>query len=162
MGEKQGNVTFYINDQNSSLNKNNSNRINNKIDTKMDTMKKICQKYVPNGINIDFCKIDIEGGEKGALLGYDSVNYRPKMFCVESTIPNTRSSNFNLWEDILIKNDYIFVYSGNVNRYYADKRIPELLKRCSNFRQYLNNFKIKRLKRYRKIHRLYNYNIFTQ
>ena len=52
----------------------------------MDTMSNICKKYVPKGRNVDFCKIDVEGGEKNVLLGYDFINYRPKVFCIESTV----------------------------------------------------------------------------
>ena len=55
---------------------------------------------------IHFCKIDVEGSERDVLLGYDFINYRPKVFCIESTIPGTYISNYDNWEDILIKNDY--------------------------------------------------------
>ena len=53
---------------------------------KMNTMSNICKKYVPIGKKIDFCKIDVEGGERGVLLGYDFKRYKPKVFCVESTV----------------------------------------------------------------------------
>ena len=43
-------------------------------------MKYILNKYAPKNETIQFCKIDIEGGEKNALLGYDFENYRPKYF----------------------------------------------------------------------------------
>lgn len=57
-------------------------------------MSNICRKYVPKGTEIDFCKIDVEGSEKDVLLGYDFFNYRAKMFCIESTIPNTHIPNY--------------------------------------------------------------------
>ena len=50
-------------------------------------MSNICKKYVPEGKEVDFCKIDVEGNERDVLLGYDFDNYKPKVFCVESTIP---------------------------------------------------------------------------
>lgn len=51
---------------------------NNTIEVKMDTMANVCNKHVPKGIDIDFCKIDVEGGEKEVLLGIDFINYRSK------------------------------------------------------------------------------------
>ena len=61
-------------------------KIFKKLYVEMDTMSNICKSYVPEGTKIDFCKIDVEGGEKNVLLGYDFINYRPKVFCIESTI----------------------------------------------------------------------------
>ena len=34
-------------------------------------MSSVCEKYVPKGKIIQFCKIDVEGGERDVLLGYD-------------------------------------------------------------------------------------------
>ena len=58
---------------------------------------------------IQFCKIDIEVGEKDALLGYDFINCRPKVFCIESTKLSSYTPTFDEWEDI-DKNAYSFVY----------------------------------------------------
>ena len=124
IGAKEGNVTFYVKDQCSTYVKKYSNQYENIINIKMDTMSNICKRYVPKGTKIDFCKIDVEGGEKNVLLGYDFINYRPKVFCIESTIPLTTKPNYILWEDILIKNNYTFIYSKGVNRYYVDNLIP--------------------------------------
>ena len=102
----------------------------------MDTMSNICKRYVPKGTKIDFCKIDVEGGEKNVLLGYDFINYRPKVFCIESTIPLTTKPNYILWEDILIKNNYTFIYSKGVNRYYVDNLIPGFSERKKYIKKY--------------------------
>ena len=60
----------------------------NIIDVYMETMANICKQYIPKKKEIHFCKIDVEGGhEKNVLLGYDFKNYRPKVFCIESTYP---------------------------------------------------------------------------
>ena len=103
----------------------------------MNTMSNICKKYVPIGKKIDFCKIDVEGGEKNVLLGYDFINYRPKVFCIESTIPRSQKSNYELWEYILINNDYSYIYSLGVNRFYVDNLIPGLMKRRIYIKKYL-------------------------
>ena len=142
VGKKKGTVKLYIYDQLSTIKKKYSKtfKSNETIEVKMDTMSNICKKYVPKGTKIDFCKIDVEGLEKQVLLGYDFINYRPKMFCIESTKPLSYIQNYNLWEDILIKNDFIFVYSSGVNRFYADKRLPDLIERCNDINNYLNIF----------------------
>ena len=85
-------------------------------------MSNICKKYVPKGTIIEFCKIDVEGAERDVILGYDFINYRPKIFCIESTIPLTRIPTYQLFEDILIKNNYSFIYQYSVNRFYVDNK----------------------------------------
>ena len=143
VGKKKRNVTFYINDQSSTVEKKYSNGTISIINVTMDNMSNICKKYVPNGTQIDFCKIDVEGSERDVLLGFDFINYRPKIFCIESTIPGTSVSNHKIWENILKNNNYSFIYKYGVNRYYVDNRIPELKKRG----KFINNFLIKYVKR---------------
>ena len=89
-------------------------------------MKNICIKYVSKSEKIQFVKIDVEGGEREVLLGYDFVNYRPKVFCIEATKPGTRFPNHYLWEKILLKNNYSFAYEYIVNRYYIDNTVNGL------------------------------------
>ena len=136
IGAKEGNVTFYVKDQCSTYVKKYSNHYENIINIKMDAMSNICKRYVPKGTEIDFCKIDVEGGEKNVLLRYDFINYRPKVFCIESTIPLTTKPNYILWEDILIKNNYTFIYSKGVNRYYVDNLIPGFSERKKYIKKY--------------------------
>ena len=86
VGPNEGNVTFYIKEAASTINPNYSSLAKEIVNITMDTMSNICRKYVPPEKKIDFCKIDVEGGERGVLLGYDFKNYRPKVFCIESTV----------------------------------------------------------------------------
>ena len=137
VGERKGKVTFYIDDQCSSVEEKYSKNYTNKTVVEMDTMSNICKSYVPEGTKIDFCKIDVEGGEKNVLLGYDFINYRPKVFCIESTIPLSQNPNYELWEYILINNDYSYIYSLGVNRFYVDNLIPGLMKRRIYIKKYL-------------------------
>ena len=117
------------------------------ISINIDTMSNICRKYVPKKEIIQFCKIDVEGGEKNVLLGYDFENYRPKVFCIESTLPGTSIPCHNLWEDILLKNDYSFAYQYRINRYYIDNRIKGLRERFFLAKKSVKEFKkIKNLK----------------
>ena len=145
IGEKKGNIEFYINDQCSTYIKQYSRNAKTIINVSMDTMSNICKKYVPKGRNVDFCKIDVEGGEKNVLLGYDFINYRPKVFCIESTVPLSYIPTYESWENILIQNNYMFVYKRSVNRFYVDKNYPELIERSKNISEYLSKFRMHKI-----------------
>ena len=125
-GKMKGNATLYILGSGSTLQKKENTK---SIIIEVDTMFNICRKYVPKNETIQFCKIDVEGEEKEVLLGYDFENYRPKVFCIESTLPDTGIPCHHLWEDILLKNDYSFAYQYKVNRYYIDNRVKDLRER---------------------------------
>ena len=92
-------------------------------------LSNITKLYVPKNTEIDFCKIDVEGAEKKVLLGYDFVNYRPKVFCIEATKPETKIPTHDEWEYILFQNNYTFAYAYGVNRYYVDNRFEGLKNR---------------------------------
>ena len=136
----EGNQTFYEFGSRSTLNKQYVEWKNKSIiNIKVDTMANICRKYIPNNEVIQFCKIDVEGGEKNVLLGNDFEKYRPKIFCIESTrhfIPC-----HHLWEYILLKNNYSFAFQYKVNRYYIDNRIPDLRQRFVLAEKALEKFK---------------------
>ena len=129
VGEKEGNETLIVMGTGSYLKKNNSVHNANTLNISIYTMKYILNKYVPKNETIQFCKIDIEGGEKNALLGYDFENYRPKVFCIESTKPGTFIPCHEEWEYLLIKNDFSFAYQYKINRFYIDNRIKGLRER---------------------------------
>ena len=109
VGKMKKNETLYMLGFMSTLKKIKKKTIKS-ITIKVDTMSSICRKYVPKNEVIQFCKIDVEGGEKDVLLGFDFESYRPKVFCIESTLPGTAIPCHDLWEDILLKNDYSFAY----------------------------------------------------
>ena len=137
VGNNEGNVTLYINDQCSTIKKEFSKGANESINIKMDTMSNVCKKYVPKEKEIDFCKIDVEGNERDVLLGYDFDNYKPKVFCIESTIPMSFIPNHQLWEEILINNSYTFIYKEGVNRFYANNNFSLLFKRSKYINEYV-------------------------
>ena len=145
IGNNEGNVTFYVDGQCSTVQKKYAKR-NESINIKMNTMSNICKKYVPEGKEVDFCKIDVEGNERDVLLGYDFDNYKPKVFCVESTIPLSFKPNYQLWEEILIKNGFTFVYERGVNRYYVNKKFSDILNRANNIRDYFRKAHVRRYK----------------
>jgi len=121
-GKEKGNTTLYIHEGLTTIMKNYSRPKATRKIVKVETMTDICKNYVPNGTIIDFCKIDVEGGERDVLLGYDFINYRPRIFCIESTLPLSMIPSYQLFEDVLIKNNYSFIYQYNINRFYVDNK----------------------------------------
>ena len=143
-GEKDDNLTFYIQDMGTTSEKRYAGGNANVMTIAVHPMSKICKKYVPKKEIIQFCKIDVEGGEKNVLLGYDFKNYRPKVFCIEATKPGTNIPVHDEWEYILLQNDYIFGFQHGINRYYYDKKIEHLNERFLNLSNYIEYYKTRR------------------
>ena len=141
VGENEGNTTFYVKGSGSTINPKYSRGARDIINLKIDKMSNICRKYVPREKKIDFCKIDVEGSERGVLLGYDFVNYRPKVFCIESVVPFGSKSTNHLWEDILINNGFTFAFQESINRFYVDNNFPKILARAQNISKFIQKVK---------------------
>ena len=56
----------------------------------------------------------------------DFSKYRPWVFCIESTLPNTSISVFEEWENLLLSEGYKFKMMQGVNRYYLAAEHSEL------------------------------------
>ena len=140
-GEKEGIMPLNVRGSCSTVNKKYFNDKEPFINVTIYPLSKICKKYVPKDEEIQFCKIDVEGYEKYALLGYDFKNYRPKVFCVESTIPTTNIPSYQEWEYILLQNGYAFGFEYNVNRYYYDTKVDYIGKRFTNLGKYVSEYK---------------------
>ena len=141
VGAAKGNASLYISGVCSKLLNKHSKKSNHLMNVNIDTMANVCKNYIPIQKNIHFCKIDVEGWEKNVLLGYDFKNYRPKVFCIESTYPGSSKPCHQLWEYILLKNDYSFVYQYKINRYYIDNRFPKLAERFSYIDEFIKKYK---------------------
>ena len=139
--DKEDLLTLCLNGDGSTVNKKYFKENGETINIKVLPLSKICKEYVPKNEEIQFCKIDVEGHEKNVLLGYDFENYRPKVFCIESTKPFTYIPTQEEWEYILIRNQYAFGFAYDVNRYYYDTKVDYLNKRFSNLEKYVNEFK---------------------
>ena len=148
-GMKKGNSTLYIYKGKSTMIRKFAVVLNDTINIQIDTMSNVCKNYIPNKLDIQFCKIDVEGEEKNVLLGYDFKNYRPNIFLIESTYPGTYKPSYPLWEYILLENDYSFIYEYNINRFYIDNKKPELKNKftfVNNYIKLYNENKIKKKK----------------
>lgn len=125
VGEKEDTMTLYIQSGLSTVVAENVvSSCNDKKEIPITTLKNVCDEYVKDKI-ITFLKIDVEGFEKSVLLGADFSKYRPKIIVMESTLPGTDIPCHEEWEDILLSNNYHFVYSYGVNRYYVADEYSE-------------------------------------
>ena len=122
IGNKHGEMTFYIDGLGSSFRKDVIRQDKPFTDTKIIevwTLGEILKRYNPETIH--FCKIDVEGFEREVLEGMDW-HYRPWVFCMESTKPGTSIPCYEEWEHILIEHDYVLKTAHGINRYYVDSR----------------------------------------
>ena len=152
-GKIETNTSLYLGGAGSTTMKKYLKKLkNNKfINIKIHTMKNICIKYVPKNEEIQFVKIDVEGGERDVLLGYDFENFRPKVFCIESTKPGTMIPTYQFWEGILLNNNYSFAYQYSINRYYIDNKETELKKRFNKLNLLINKYKNHKSKKFYKL-----------
>ena len=90
-------------------------------------LSRIVSLNVPNGHEVHFLKVDIEGFEKQALQSHDWVKYRPWIVLVEATLPLSQKESFADWEPILLGADYLFVYADGLNRFYVDREHRDLI-----------------------------------
>ena len=132
VGKSKGNTTLYIFGSASTMKRQYALDLNKKININIDTISNIYEQYNINKFEIQFCKIDVEGGEENVLLGNNWNKCRPKIFVIESTAPLTTRPTYSSWEYILLNNDYSFVYQYSINRYYIDNNHPELKNRFIN------------------------------
>lgn len=94
-------------------------RIAHRICVKMMTLADLCDLYVPAEQTIDFLKIDVEGWERQVLVGGNWRKWRPRVLCIEATIPDTQIPAWDTWDDI-VRNEcsYEFIEFDGLNRWY--------------------------------------------
>ena len=142
VGKEKGNFSLFLRGPGSTLSKIYEKEKLKILNITVDTMSNVCKKYIPKRKIIQFCKIDVEGGERDVLLGYDFKIYRPKVFCIESTKPATNIPNHEEWESILLKNDYSFAYQHRINRFYVDNRIEGLREKFKKVDKIIGLYKL--------------------
>lgn len=90
-------------------------------------LKKVWTSFVPNGQQVHFLKVDVEGHEAEVIIGNDWVRNRPWIVLVEAMQPLRQIEMHHLWEPILLQFDYRHAYSDGVNRFYVAAEHLELL-----------------------------------
>ena len=91
------------------------------------TLVAIWNEFVPQGQDVHFLKVDVEGFEEKVLRGNDWQKNRPWIVVVEATVPLEKTESFTAWEPILLGAGYRFVYADGLNRFFVAKEHPELL-----------------------------------
>lgn len=89
------------------------------------TLRSICEGYV--SYDIHFLKIDVGGCEAQVLRGMDFARWRPWIIVIEATLPNSRETNHEAWEAMVVGHDYQFAYFDGLNRYYLAHEHRDLL-----------------------------------
>ncbi|MEM1867462.1 MAG: FkbM family methyltransferase [Thermosphaera sp.] len=87
-------------------------------------LAEICAAYDVKEIH--FLKIDVEGMEQEVIEGCHFVRFRPWIIVIEAVDPVTQKPVNPVWETILFKNNYEFVYYDGLNRFYLARERSEL------------------------------------
>lgn len=91
------------------------------------TLTGICAQYVPNGQDIHFMKVDVEGSEQQALAGHDFTRWRPWIVLVECHEPERSDTQWHAIEGMMIMSGYTFVWCDGLNRFYiANEKLSGL------------------------------------
>jgi len=100
------------------------------------TLASVCRNHVPEGTEIDFLKVDVEGWEAQVLRGHDWARWRPKVLVIEAVTPiafgeESRHDVFDdssaEWEPIVVEHGYLFGLNDGINRFYVRKESSDLL-----------------------------------
>ncbi len=70
---------------------------------------------------IHWLKIDVEGFEQTVLKSWGRHPARPWIVVIESTLHLTQEPCYEIWEPLLLRRWYSFVYLDGLNRFYIHK-----------------------------------------
>jgi FkbM family methyltransferase len=96
------------------------------------TLAQLCAKHELD--EIDFLKVDVEGGEADVLHGGDWRRYRPKVVVVEAVMPGTGEPAWAEWEPFLLAQGYRFALFDTLNRFYVAEEHPAIFARLPSER----------------------------
>ena len=120
-----GQITLYrINDNHSEgatvkkdiLDRYKESEIYDEIIVPVNTLDFILEKH--STVKIDFVSIDVEGSEEQVLEGFDLIKWKPRILCIEATLPNTQIPNWGGWEPYVLACNYKLVHFDGYNRFY--------------------------------------------
>lgn len=86
-------------------------------EVKVTTLKNICEQYAEKEIH--FLRINVDGREERVINGINFFRCRPWIIVVAvETTDRFNAKSHYIWEQTLLSNGYIFVYSDSLNRFY--------------------------------------------
>ena len=77
--------------------------------------------------DVHWMKIDVEGYEKQALVGWRCTSVKPWVVCIEATAPCSSRPTWNEWEDDLLCKGYQLALFDGLNRFYCSDEHLELM-----------------------------------
>ena len=86
----------------------------------VETLAKVCERHVPEGVTVDFLKIDVEGHEHEVIRGGDWSRWRPRIVLAEAY-------KVEVWEPALLGVDYHFAFFDGINRFYVREEDRHLI-----------------------------------
>jgi FkbM family methyltransferase len=96
------------------------------------TLARLCERHDVG--EIDFLKVDVEGGEADVLLGGDWRRYRPKVIVIEAVRPGSGEPAWEEWEPFLLAQGYRFALFDTLNRFYVAQEAPQIFARLPSER----------------------------
>lgn len=96
------------------------------------TLAQLCAEHSLK--EIDFLKIDVEGGEADVLHGGDWQQYRPKVVVIEAVMPGSGEPAWTEWEPFLVAQGYRFALFDTLNRFYVAQEHPDIFARLPSER----------------------------
>lgn len=90
-----------------------------KIKVHVRPLAAIWDENIPNGQDVHFLKIDVEGFEEAVIRGADWFRHRPWIIVIEALEPNSLTMSHQNWDPLLQKVGYEFVNFDGLNRYYV-------------------------------------------
>ncbi len=139
VGESADQVTFYgVPDTGlSSLSKSAAHAAGNrgfevtKLQVQVRPLNEIVAERFSPGDDLHFLKVDVEGAEESALLGFDLDRWRPWVVVVEAIAPNSTESTRDTYEYILTAAGYEPLLFDGLNVFYVSPDHPELTEKLS-------------------------------
>lgn len=97
------------------------------VSVPVSTLALVWAAHVPQGRDVHFLKIDVEGLETSVIRGADLNAHRPWILVVEATVPTSQTESHSDWESIVLKASYLFAYADGINRFYVAAEHEHLL-----------------------------------
>ena len=114
----------------------------NRRKVQVKTLSSIWIDYVPNGQEVHFLNVDVEGFEEAVLRGNDWDKNRPWVVVVEATMPLSQEETYKSWEPVLFEAQYRLAYGDGVNRFYVAQEHTELLPKFKYPPNVFDDFKL--------------------
>lgn len=98
-----------------------------KVKVRTRPLADIWDEHVPDGQDVHFLKIDVEGAEEAVIKGADWSRHRPWIVVVEALEPLSTVKSHQTWDPLLRDVGYEFVNFDGLNRYYVASERPQCI-----------------------------------